>query len=220
MQEKKETVKVWDPVVRIGHWVLVAAFFTAYFTEEDLLAQHVWAGYAVAGVVLLRILWGFIGSEHARFRDFLYSPVQALQYLGRLATHRARRYIGHSPAGAVMIFALLASLAVTTFSGLEIYAIEENAGPLAAVAVAEPPSRIALITAARADGRDDEDSDARAAGASEAAEEFWEDIHEASADFTVFLVLLHIAGVLAASLSHRENLVKSMVTGRKRREND
>jgi len=216
MQEKKETVKVWDPVVRIGHWVLVAAFFTAYFTEEDLLAQHVWAGYAVAGVVLLRILWGFIGSEHARFRDFLYSPVQALQYLGRLATHRARRYIGHSPAGAVMIFALLASLAVTTFSGLEIYAIEENAGPLAAMVAAEPPS---LIAAARADGRGDEDSDAGAAGGSEAAEEFWENIHEASANFTVVFVLLHIAGVLAASVSHRENLVKSMLTGRKRREN-
>ncbi|HZX22943.1 MAG TPA: cytochrome b/b6 domain-containing protein [Woeseiaceae bacterium] len=216
MPERIETVKVWDPVVRIGHWVLVAAFFTAYFTEEELLAQHVWAGYAVAGVVLLRILWGFIGSEHARFSDFLYSPVQALRYLGRLATHRARRYIGHSPAGAVMIFALLASLAVTTFSGLEIYAIEENAGPLAVVAATGPPS---LINAARADGRGDEDSDAGAAGNSEAAEEFWEDIHEASANFTVFLVLLHVAGVLAASFSHRENLVKSMVTGRKRGKN-
>lgn len=125
------TVKVWDPLVRIGHWTLVTAFFVAYFTEEDLLTQHVWAGYTVAGVVLVRILWGFIGTENARFKNFVRSPGTTLRYLVDIARNRAKRYIGHNPAGGAMIVALIASLAVTTWSGLEIYAIEENAGPLA-----------------------------------------------------------------------------------------
>lgn len=55
MSVKNDTVKVWDPLVRIGHWILVAAFFTAYFTEEELLMQHAWAGYVVAGVVVASV---------------------------------------------------------------------------------------------------------------------------------------------------------------------
>lgn len=182
-----DTVKVWDPLVRIGHWTLVAGFFTAYFTEDDFLAQHVWAGYVVGGVVLFRIAWGFVGSEHARFRDFVWSPGVTLRYLGAIATNRAKRYIGHNPAGGAMIVALLVCLAVITWSGLEIYAIEENAGPLAGLV-----------------------------SGGEDAEDFWEEVHEVAANFTLFLVLLHVVGVIVASVSHRENLVKAMFTGRKR----
>lgn len=219
MENRTEAIKVWDPLVRIGHWVVVAAFFIAYLTEEELLTQHVWAGYTVAAFVLMRVLWGFVGTEHARFSDFLYSPLTALRYAGGMLTNNARRYIGHSPAGAMMIFALLASLAVTTFSGLEIYAIEENAGPLAAVDAGSAP---ALIATARADeyGEEEREYGAEGRGGSEAAEEFWEEIHEASANLTLFLVLLHVIGVIVASLSHGENLVKSMITGRKPRGRD
>ncbi len=56
------------------HQSLALAFFTAYFTEDDFFTQHVWAGYVVAAVVLIRIVWGFVGPKHARFSDFVYSP--------------------------------------------------------------------------------------------------------------------------------------------------
>jgi cytochrome b len=213
MQRENQQVRVWDPVVRIGHWLLVGAFFTAYFTEDELLTQHVWAGYVVAAVVLFRIVWGFIGSEHARFRDFVRGPGATLRYLADIGRNRAIRYLGHNPAGGAMIVAMLVCLAITTFSGLELYAIEENAGPLAmqtgiGTGVPAMPS---LVTAAYADDDDDDHG-----GSSERAEEFWEEIHEVAANLTLFLVLLHIAGVIIASRSHHENLVKAMLSGRKR----
>jgi cytochrome b len=221
MKATNITVKVWDPLVRLGHWTLVSAFFIAYFTEEELLTQHVWAGYTVAGVVLFRIFWGFIGSEHARFRDFVRSPGVTVRYLGDIANNRAKRFVGHNPAGGAMVLALLASLAVVTFSGLEIYAIEENAGPLAGMVSngANNPARFALVPSAYAsdddehddDDHDDDDHDS----GRESAEELWEEVHEVSANVTLFLILLHVAGVIVASLSHGENLVKAMVTGRK-----
>jgi cytochrome b len=210
MQQGNEQVRVWDPLVRIGHWTLVSAFLIAYFTEDEFLTQHVWAGYVVAAVVLVRIAWGFIGTRHARFRDFVRRPGATIRYLGDIGKNRAKRYLGHNPAGGAMIVALLACLLVTTYSGLKLYAIEENAGPLAGlteIGVSGPT----LISPAVADDDDH-------AYGNEEAEEFWEELHEVAANLTLFLVLLHVAGVIIASRAHHENLVRAMVTGRKRRE--
>jgi hypothetical protein len=71
---------VWDLFVRAAHWTIVAGFFVAYFTEDDALTLHVWAGYAVGFVVLLRIVWGFVGPRHARFTEFLYRPSEVVSY--------------------------------------------------------------------------------------------------------------------------------------------
>lgn len=212
MQQGNEQVRIWDPLVRIGHWTLVSAFIIAYLTEDELLSQHVWAGYVVAAVVLVRIVWGFVGTRHARFRDFVCRPAATFRYLVDIGRHRAKRYLGHNPAGGAMIIALLACLLVTTYSGLKLYAIEENAGPLAGVADIGVPAP-ALIAPARAD----DDGDGHEYG-SEQAEEFWEELHEIAANLTLLLVVLHVAGVIIASRAHHENLVRAMVTGRKRRD--
>jgi len=204
----RNQVHVWDPFVRVFHWVLVSAFFIAYFTEDDLLTLHVWAGYAAGILVVMRVIWGFVGPRHARFRDFLYRPTEVWRYLFALLTLGAKRYLGHSPAGGAMILALLLGLAATVWSGLELYAVEENAGPLAGLTTDQ------ILRAALAK-ETDEDREDEGGERKSGQGEFWEEIHETLANLVLVLVLLHVAGVLFASLAHRENLVKSMVTGYK-----
>jgi cytochrome b len=183
-----EQVKVWDAFVRVAHWLLVTGFFLAYFTEDDLLTVHVWAGYLVGAVVLLRVAWGFVGPEYARFSSFTCGPSKAVRYLVGLLRRHSARYLGHSPAGGAMVILLLICLAATVWSGLTVYAYDQGAGPLAGLFVN---------------------------GGAE--EEFWEEIHEFFANLTLLLVVLHIAGVALASLVYRENLVRAMVTGYKRK---
>ena len=125
-------VNVWDPLVRIAHWLLAAAVIVAWWTREHNYPLHLDAGYAVLAIVVFRIAWGFVGGRHARFGDFLFGPREAFAYLGRLLRGRAGRFVGHSPAGAWMIFLLLLTLLVCCLSGIALDAAENRAGPLAA----------------------------------------------------------------------------------------
>lgn len=126
-------VKVWDLPVRVFHWFLVAAFFVAYLSEDDFLGVHVWAGYAVIGLVFFRLVWGFVGNRYARFANFVCSPSRLFPYLMDTVHGKAKRYIGHNPAGAAMILLLLFNLLVTSGTGLAVYGAEQHAGPLADV---------------------------------------------------------------------------------------
>ncbi len=216
MKNGSGMTKVWDPVVRIGHWTLVVAFFTAYFTEDDFLTQHVYAGYVAGVIVCLRVLWGLVGTKYARFSNFVRSPIVTLHYIGDLLSNRAKRFIGHNPAGGAMVVALLLSMTGTIVSGLYLYALEENMGPLASWVAEAPAPAGASILVAKAYADDDGDKRHSANGSKdEASEEFWEETHEVFANLTLLLVGLHVAGVLFSSYTHRENLIKSMFTGRK-----
>jgi len=106
---KTESVRVWDPLVRVIHWGLAVAFAVAYLTAESAEAVHLFAGYMISGVVLIRLLWGVVGPRHARFSDFIFRPSAVLKYLRGLLTGRARRMLGHSPAGGALVIALMAT---------------------------------------------------------------------------------------------------------------
>jgi cytochrome b len=168
------TVRVWDPFVRAFHWSLVALFSIAYLTGDEIQRVHEAAGYAIAGLLAARILWGFVGPRYARFSDFVRSPRDVTGYLRDVLRFRARRYIGHNPAGGIMVIVLIGMLGATAVTG---YLMTTNA--------------------------------------------YWgseamEDVHGALANLTLAMVLVHVVGVLVASFEHRENLVKAMLTGRKR----
>lgn len=111
------TVRVWDPVVRIFHWSLVLAFVIAWASGDELQSLHETAGYAIAGLLAIRVVWGFIGTRHARFSDFIYRPSAVTGYLIDTVRLRARRYLGHNPAGGAMVLALIAMLAATCTTG-------------------------------------------------------------------------------------------------------
>ena len=118
-----EKILVWDFPVRIGHWLLVAAFAIAWLSgeSENWRTVHVAAGALMCAVVVFRLLWGFIGSRHARFAAFAAGPLAALAYLGDLLRRRAAHFTGHNPAGAWAIFLLLSLSLAAGVSGWCVY---------------------------------------------------------------------------------------------------
>lgn len=168
------TVKVWDPFVRVFHWCLVASFAIAWLSSEDGRNLHQWAGYAAASLIALRLVWGIAGTRYARFRQFVRSPRSVAGYLLDILKGREARYLGHNPAGGLMIMALIAVMMALCLSGW-LYTTDAFWGV-----------------------------------------EWVEETHEALANILLALVGLHVAGVVIASLRHRENLMRAMITGRKR----
>lgn len=168
------TVRVWDAFVRIFHWSLVALFVVAFATGDEIERVHIAVGYTIAGLVTARIVWGFIGSRHARFKDFVRPRAETLSYMRQAVRGRAPRYIGHNPAGGLMTLALLAMIIAISVTGF-------------------------MMT----------------------TDVFWgaewvEDLHEGLVYATLGLIALHVVGVVVTSIEHRENLVRAMITGRKR----
>lgn len=107
-----QTVKVWDPFVRVFHWSLVTCFLGAYLLGDESASWHRNLGYAALALVTARILWGFVGSRYARFSSFVPSPRKLVNYVKDVLARREARSLGHNPLGGAMILALL--LAVVT----------------------------------------------------------------------------------------------------------
>lgn len=169
------TVKVWDPFVRVFHWSLAALFVAAYVSGDMSERVHVAIGYVVAGLIALRVAWGFVGPAPARFSNFVYSPRAVAAYLREAARFRSPRHLGHNPAGGAMIVALLVMIVGISVTGT-------------------------MMT----------------------TDAYWgsqwvDDLHNTLTKLTVGLIAIHVVGVIVASIEHGENLVKSMITGCKRR---
>jgi len=216
-----QTIKVWDLFVRVFHWALVAAILSQLITAEDFQSLHVRVGYGIILLLVLRIIWGFVGTRHARFRDFLYPPADILTYLKGLFQGTARRYTGHNPAGGAMVVALLVVLSLTTSTGLLTDAAEGN-GIIAL-------DTVNLVKPALADDDDYDDgpraSDHREHDSSKEMTgqtvfgkdpHFWKEIHESLVGLLIALAAVHFGGVLASSYAHKENLIRAMITGRKK----
>lgn len=167
-------LRVWDPLVRLFHWSLVAGVVLAWATSETGRDMHEPVGWFVLALLGLRLAWGLVGPRYARFSQFVPGPRSVLRYAAQVLRGRAPRYLGHNPLGALMVLALLADLLATGASGW-------------------------LMTTDAFFG-------------SEALEE----VHEALAAALAPLVALHVAGVLVTGRHQRENLVRAMLTGRKR----
>lgn len=110
-------VKVWDPVVRLFHWTVALGCIANLTVLREIKPVHRYVGYVVLAAVAVRLVWGFIGSRHARFGDFIAGPRRTLGYLRALIRGREPRYVGHNPAGALMMIALIGLLGVCGVTG-------------------------------------------------------------------------------------------------------
>lgn len=179
-----EHIPVWDLPTRVFHWALAGLLLVCWFTGEDEGASliHRVSGEVIAGLIVFRVIWGFIGGEHARFRDFLKGPSAVARHLGELAHRRVEPTLGHNPLGGLSVLLLLASASFVVVTGLFSAGDEGPGGPLAGLFGWEMSG-----------------------------------LHEPAFRILQGVVLLHLAGVVLTSIASRDNLVKAMITGSKRR---
>jgi cytochrome b len=167
-------LSVWDPVVRLFHWTVATGCVLNLFILEDGGVAHRFVGYLVAIALAARVIWGFVGTRHARFVNFAPSPGSLIRYLKALVRGRGARFIGHNPAGAVMILALMYLLAAVSITGWML-SLDAFFGS-----------------------------------------ETLETLHRGFANAILVLAAFHGAATLFESWRHNENLIWSMITGRKR----
>jgi cytochrome b len=165
-------IQVWDIAVRLFHWSLVAMVVSAYFII-DPRQIHRTLGYIVIGLVVFRLVWGGVGTRHARFVNFIPGPKRLIDYLRDMLRGREDRYLGHNPAGAAMIVLLITALLSVGITGY-MMGMDAYFG-----------------------------------------QSWVEQTHGLLVNVLIVLVVCHVAGVIYASWRHRENLVMSMITGKK-----
>ena len=183
-----QQVKVWDLLIRLFHWLLVSGIAAAYVSAKYRFGElHTIIGYALIALLTLRIFWGIAGSKYARFGSFIFSMRETLDYLRSIPSGSPRHYLGHNPAGALMVFALMGLLALLFLTGLLTLAAIDFDGPFAAIALSV----------------DDQTS------------YLFHHLHVWLVDVGMVLVGVHILGVISGSFQHKENLIKAMFTGEK-----
>jgi cytochrome b len=126
-----QSMKVWDLPVRLFHWAIVVLIFGSWLTQHfDRMDVHMWIGEWILTLLLFRIVWGFVGSDTARFSRFLRSPVAALRHLSHLRRREPDTEIGHNAAGGWMVLVMLALIGVQTGTGLFSNDDGDTEGPL------------------------------------------------------------------------------------------
>ncbi|MDN7125967.1 cytochrome b/b6 domain-containing protein [Pseudidiomarina terrestris] len=126
---KQTTVRIWDPLIRIVHWTLVAVFIANYFFLEPGSQWHQWLGYIAVTAILVRIVWGFIDSGYGSFQRIDLSRQALRKHLNHLKERKIPVKSGHNPVGWLMIFAVISlflGLGVTGFLMEEVDALFGN----------------------------------------------------------------------------------------------
>ncbi len=166
-----EKIRIWDAPVRTFHWLLALCFAGAYLTSEGEAWRlvHITLGYTLGGLLVFRLVWGFVGTRYARFGNFVRGPAAVLRYLQSIKARQPEHHLGHNPAGAVAILLLMALGLGLAATG---YATYNDLGP-----------------------------------------GWLAELHDLLGNAMLLVVIGHLVGVVTASLQHKENLVRAMVTG-------
>jgi cytochrome b len=186
MRQINLPMPIWDLPVRLFHWILVLLVgFMWASAHFDWMEWHMRAGYAIASLLLFRVVWGFVGSDTARFAFFLKSPIEALRHLSHLHKREPDHEIGHNAAGGWMVLGLLGLLAVQVASGLCANDDGATDGPFS--------NLVGKVWSDRAST-----------------------IHACAFQLIKIAVLAHVLAVVAYAVLKGHDLVRPMITGKKR----
>jgi cytochrome b len=194
----------WDPLLRLAHWGIAGVVIANYAFTKEGGSVHVALGWAGMALLLLRLIWGFVGPREARFASFPPNPMAAWRHLGGLLRGKAPPYPSHNPAGALMAYALWACLAVLMLTGLGMSGLSPFAQADLEAAVAEGDWSVLV------------EDDGEAEGESPYGDVL-EEVHEVAANLILILALLHVAGVAVESRAMRRNLLAPMLITRRGR---
>lgn len=180
-------MRVWDVPTRLFHWLIVLLLPACYITAEaGLMEWHFRSGFALLALVLFRVIWGFLGSDTARFRRFLVSPRAALRHLASLRAREPDTQVGHNAAGGWMVLGMLLLIGIQIGSGLCAHDdLDLYEGPLVKY-ISDRASDLAIA------------------------------IHTWNVWVLIAAVALHILAIAVYALVKKQNLVRPMITGKKR----
>ena len=179
--------KIWDPVTRLWHWILVLAVSLGWsfgkFMSFDTIQWHFYIGYLILGLMVFRYLWGFAGPTPVRFRAIIPTPTALLTYLRHMGRREPSGSPGHNPVGSLSVIAMLVVIGAQALSGLFIESDDFfEYGPLAGYVSEAMVNRLT----------------------------WW---HHFNADVILVLVILHVSAILFYLVWKKENLIKPMITG-------
>lgn len=230
MEDQPAKPKRWDPIIKLTHWGIVAAVIGNAIATEEGSGWHIWVGYGLAALLALRLLWGLIGPANARFTAFPPSPGRAIDHLGEISRGEVTRHQSHNPLGALMAYAIWATLLVITGSGIAMsgpppadpsaVSGEREEGERAEARdkaeddeqAARPQAEFGNIVIAPASANDSGEAD----GESE-NEELFEEMHEIAVNLLYVLIALHLAGVIFETRRSGREIVEAMLPGGNRR---
>lgn len=212
----------WDPIVKLTHWGIVGAVIGNAIVTEEGSGWHIWVGYGLAALLALRLLWGLVGPREARFAAFPPSLARATNHLGEIRRGEVVRHQSHNPLGALMAYAIWATLAVIVASGIAMSG-PPPADPAAVMGEHGEQGEVAaailqtVIPSARAEEAGEEEGEEAGEGAESEGEEWLEEMHEIAVNLLYVLIALHLTGVVFETRRSGREVVGAMIPGGNRR---
>lgn len=208
-------VRGWDPLVKLTHWGIALAVLVNGVVTEEGSDWHVWVGTGMAALLMVRLLWGFIGPREARFSAFPPSPARAGDHVADIVAGRKRLHASHNGLGALMAYAIWAALAVVAVTG---FAMSGVPGTASARVEAPMVPAVAAPLAPVAEEAEEEGEEAEEAEEGEGVErgegpEWIEEVHEVAANLLFVLAALHIGGVLFETRRSGPAVIRRMTGG-------
>ena len=205
MENTAKPARKWDPIVKLTHWgVALVIVCNALIVGEGSIA-HIYAGYFLAALIGLRLLWGLIGSANARFSAFPPRPVAALGHARDIVAGRKEAHTSHNPLGALMAYALWGCLLVIIGSGIAM----AGAPP----AITTPVSVSQLVSEGEEEEGEGEHEEYGEGGEEGEGEEIFEEVHEIAVNLLYILIFLHIGGVALETARSGRRTVTAMLPG-------